>query len=205
MCLDSKIYAGELLREGQERGNEKGPDTYTGGGKDGSGHWERCKSACGWVYHALIDAPCPGMALNRTVVAILMPPSRRTSDIRAYLRFFCSAFSARPRQQYRNVLSQSTLRNDRAAHGRKDVLIRDELTQKGTRGDDAKADPDTPNVSAHDRKDLVSKELRGQYRKPLITSIRAYTYRRKRQNDHNPDRNSPCTWGPERRARLSTL
>ena len=95
------------------------------------------------------------------MMAILMPPWRMTSAMRAYLTLFCSFFCARAVQKYLNVLifRFSLCAPGSRAGVREDSLVRAELAEDRAGRDDSKTDPDAPDDTAEDGDDLVSEEL----------------------------------------------
>ena len=99
-------------------------------------------------------------------MAILMPPWRMTSAMRAYLTLFCSFFCARAVQKYLNVLLTcvSLHAPGSRTNAREDLLVRAELAEDRASRDDSKTDPDAPDDTTEDGYDLMSEQLQRRAR-----------------------------------------
>ena len=100
------------------------------------------------------------------MMAILMPPWRITSAMRAYLTLFCSFFCARAVQKYLNVLLSyvSLCAPGSGTNAREDSLVSAELAEDRAGRDDSEPNPDAPDDTAEDGNDFMSKQLQRRAR-----------------------------------------
>ena len=74
-----------------------------------------------------------------------------------------------------------------------DSQVCDDFADEGTSSDNPEADPHTPDVSAQNCDKFVTDELGLQQGEPEHSrNIALHTYRREREDDHDPNRDEPC-------------
>ena len=98
---------------------------------------------------------CAGRELSRAMIIIKNPPSRTTRASSPYERLFFSHFSARPRQQWTNVLRKMYQPSLQGRSWNLGLLKFEELAKNSPSGDDTKAWPEAPDDAAYDCYDFV--------------------------------------------------